>query len=56
VGLGYVGLPLGMQFARSGTRVIGLDIDHVLLGRDALKGFTVVLEASGAVVLYDTTK
>src|ERR1035438_1658053 len=27
VGLGYVGLPLGLQFARSGLRVIGLDID-----------------------------
>src|ERR1035438_9168114 len=28
VGLGYVGLPLGLQFARSGLRVIGLDIDE----------------------------
>ena len=27
VGLGYVGLPLALQFARSGVRVIGLDID-----------------------------
>jgi UDP-N-acetyl-D-glucosamine dehydrogenase len=27
VGLGYVGLPLSLQFARSGTRVLGLDID-----------------------------
>lgn len=27
VGLGYVGLPLALQFARSGSRVIGLDID-----------------------------
>jgi len=27
VGLGYVGLPLGMQFARSGVPVLGLDID-----------------------------
>ena len=27
VGLGYVGLPLSLQFARSGARVIGLDID-----------------------------
>jgi UDP-N-acetyl-D-glucosamine dehydrogenase len=26
-GLGYVGLPLCMQFARSGVRVLGLDID-----------------------------
>ncbi len=27
VGLGYVGLPLALQFARSGATVIGLDID-----------------------------
>jgi UDP-N-acetyl-D-glucosamine dehydrogenase len=27
VGLGYVGLPLCLQFARSGVRVVGLDID-----------------------------
>jgi UDP-N-acetyl-D-glucosamine dehydrogenase len=27
VGLGYVGLPLGLQFARSGAQVLGLDID-----------------------------
>jgi len=28
IGLGYVGLPLALQFARSGTRVLGLDIDE----------------------------
>lgn len=28
IGLGYVGLPLALQFAKSGVRVIGLDIDH----------------------------
>jgi UDP-N-acetyl-D-glucosamine dehydrogenase len=27
VGLGYVGLPLSLQFARSGTTVLGLDVD-----------------------------
>jgi UDP-N-acetyl-D-glucosamine dehydrogenase len=27
IGLGYVGLPLALQFARSGVRVLGLDID-----------------------------
>ncbi len=27
IGLGYVGLPLALQFARSGTKVIGIDID-----------------------------
>jgi UDP-N-acetyl-D-glucosamine dehydrogenase len=28
VGLGYVGLPLALQFARSGATVLGLDIDR----------------------------
>jgi UDP-N-acetyl-D-glucosamine dehydrogenase len=28
VGLGYVGLPLAVQFARSGVHVIGLDVDE----------------------------
>ena len=27
IGLGYVGLPLALQFARSGVRVLGLDVD-----------------------------
>jgi len=27
VGLGYVGLPLALQFARSGAKVLGLDVD-----------------------------
>src|SRR5688572_13967744 len=27
IGLGYVGLPLSLQFARSGVEVIGLDVD-----------------------------
>ena len=29
VGLGYVGLPLALQFARCGVHVLGLDIDAV---------------------------
>ena len=28
VGLGYVGLPLSLQFAKSGVDVLGLDIDR----------------------------
>ena len=28
VGLGYVGLPLSLQFARSGVKVVGLDVDQ----------------------------
>jgi UDP-N-acetyl-D-glucosamine dehydrogenase len=27
IGLGYVGLPLSLQFARSGVKVLGLDVD-----------------------------
>ena len=27
IGLGYVGLPLALQFARSGLKVLGLDVD-----------------------------
>jgi UDP-N-acetyl-D-glucosamine dehydrogenase len=29
VGLGYVGLPLSLQFAQSGVSVLGLDIDPI---------------------------
>ncbi len=29
IGLGYVGLPLSLQFARKGATVLGLDIDQV---------------------------
>jgi UDP-N-acetyl-D-glucosamine dehydrogenase len=35
VGLGYVGLPLSLQFARSGVTVLGLDIDQAKV--DAIK-------------------
>lgn len=42
VGLGYVGLPLSLQFARSGATVLGLDIDQAKvdslnLGRSYIK-------------------
>jgi len=33
VGLGYVGLPLAMQFVRAGFTVLGLDIDKDRIGR-----------------------
>jgi len=36
VGLGYVGLPLSLQFARSGVDVLGLDVDKNKV--DALNG------------------
>jgi UDP-N-acetyl-D-mannosaminuronate dehydrogenase len=38
VGLGYVGLPLSLQFGRSGVEVLGLDIDPAKV--DALNGGT----------------
>lgn len=42
VGLGYVGLPLSLQFARSGVSVLGLDIDqtkidHIHAGKTYIK-------------------
>src|ERR1041385_2598478 len=45
VGLGYVGLPLSLQFARSGIKVLGLDIDPAKIetlraGRSYIKHIT----------------
>jgi UDP-N-acetyl-D-glucosamine dehydrogenase len=42
VGLGYVGLPLSLQFAKSGVTVIGLDVDntkveHIHAGRSYIR-------------------
>jgi UDP-N-acetyl-D-glucosamine dehydrogenase len=42
VGLGYVGLPLSLQFARSGAKVLGLDVDSrktesILAGKSYIK-------------------
>src|SRR5215208_4143744 len=31
VGLGYVGLPLAIEFAQAGTRVVGVDNDEALV-------------------------
>ena len=33
VGLGYVGLPLSLQFCRKGNHVVGLDIDQAKVDR-----------------------
>ena len=45
VGLGYVGLPLSLQFARSGVSVLGLDLDcskveAINSGKSYLKHFS----------------
>ena len=42
IGLGYVGLPLGLQFAKSGCRVLGLDTDpgkvkEIVAGRSYIR-------------------
>jgi UDP-N-acetyl-D-glucosamine dehydrogenase len=42
IGLGYVGLPLSLQFARSGAQVTGLDVDRgkvndLLAGKSYIK-------------------
>ena len=38
IGLGYVGLPLGLQFARKGVQVLGLDVDETKV--NAINGRT----------------
>ena len=49
VGLGYVGLPLSLQFARSGVPVLGFDIDPNKV--DALnEGRSYIKHVPGAVV------
>ena len=45
VGLGYVGLPLSLQFVRSGVTVLGLDVDRTKVellnsGRSYIKHIT----------------
>ena len=45
IGLGYVGLPLSLQFARSGIKVLGLDldpqkVDSINSGKSYLKHFS----------------
>jgi UDP-N-acetyl-D-glucosamine dehydrogenase len=45
IGLGYVGLPLSLQFARSGVKVLGLDLDpqkveSINTGKSYLKHFS----------------
>ena len=52
VGLGYVGLPLALQFARSGVSVIGLDIDSAKVealnqGRSYIAGISPSLLKKG---------
>ena len=34
IGLGYVGLPLALEIASAGFRVVGIDLDHTKIGRN----------------------
>ncbi|MBC8097067.1 MAG: nucleotide sugar dehydrogenase [Akkermansiaceae bacterium] len=54
VGLGYVGLPLSMQFARSGVKVLGLDIDPAKVS--AINGGTSYIRHIASRVLSDLVK
>ena len=56
IGLGYVGLPLSLQFARSGATVLGLDIDQgmvlkmggvIYYGADAIHALALISSRSG---------
>lgn len=52
VGLGYVGLPLSLQFARSGATVLGLDIDQSKV--DALNsGKSYIKHITGEAILAE---
>ena len=54
IGLGYVGLPLALQFARSGAQVIGLDIDAAKV--DAINaGRSYIQHIPAAVVLEQSS-
>ena len=62
IGLGYVGLPLSLQFARSGVKVLGLDldpqkVDSINEGKTYLKHFSseIIAEQVNAGRLEATT-
>ncbi len=38
IGLGYVGLPLSLQFARNGVNVVGIDIDPSKIDGNRYRG------------------
>jgi UDP-N-acetyl-D-mannosaminuronate dehydrogenase len=46
-GLGYVGLPLALQFAEAGAKVLGLDIDPEKVGKLG-KGESYLMHVEGA--------
>src|SRR5579859_7979409 len=54
VGLGYVGLPLSLQFARSGVTVLGLDIDPAKV--EALNGGRSYIKHISTAVISEAVK
>jgi UDP-N-acetyl-D-glucosamine dehydrogenase len=54
IGLGYVGLPLSLQFARSGVTVLGLDIDATKV--DALSQGRSYIRHISSQAIADATK
>ena len=46
IGLGYVGLPLALEFARAGLRVTGIDLDERKVA-DIRAGRTYIVDVSG---------
>jgi UDP-N-acetyl-D-glucosamine dehydrogenase len=57
VGLGYVGLPLSLQFARSGAYVLGLDVDETKV-RSLLAGQSYIkhIESSEVAAFVESKK
>jgi len=53
VGLGYVGLPLAMEFARAGFHVIGFDVDTARVEQGAHPQRTPGLHARIAAALQE---
>jgi len=54
VGLGYVGLPLAMEFARAGFRVLGFDVNRATV--DALNAGRSHVQDVSAATLADATR
>lgn len=54
VGMGYVGLPLALQFARGGVQVLGLDIDPVKVGA-INRGESYIKHIAAATIAAETT-
>ncbi|MFM2082874.1 MAG: hypothetical protein RL380_1565, partial [Verrucomicrobiota bacterium] len=54
IGLGYVGLPLCLQFARNGAQVVGLDIDAKKV--DAIQAGRSYIEHISAAAIQELTR